>query len=64
MEKAGQKQTISLPIGTKMNDRDKAFLVIVRSGLMDKNIGLEIFDKSDFTASKKIKRLYLGANKQ
>lgn len=56
----GSKSTITLDKGTKMTDRDKALLVIVRSGLMDKNIGLEVFDKGDFTSSKEDKKIRLA----
>lgn len=45
---------------TTMNDRDRALLVIVKSGIMDKNIGLEIFDKGDFTSSKEDKKIRLA----
>jgi len=41
-------------------DRDKAFLSIVQSGLMDQNVGLEIFDKGDFTSTKEDKRIRLA----
>lgn len=41
-------------------DRDKALLAIVKSGLMDQNIGLEIFDKGDFTSTKEDKRIRLA----
>lgn len=55
----GSKITISLT-KYRMSDKDRAILAIVRSGLMDKNIGLEIFDKSDFTASKDDKKIRLA----
>lgn len=41
-------------------DRDKALLAIVQSGLMDQNVGLEIFDKGDFTSTKEDKRIRLA----
>jgi flagellar M-ring protein FliF len=41
-------------------DRDKALLSIVQSGLMDQNVGLEIFDKGDFTSTKEDKRIRLA----
>lgn len=40
-------------------DRDEALLAIVKSGLMDQNVGLEIFDKGDFTSTKEDKRIRL-----
>lgn len=43
-----------------MSQRDRTLLAIVTSGLMDKNIGLEIFDKGDFTSSKEDKRIRLA----
>ncbi|MDD3436702.1 MAG: flagellar M-ring protein FliF C-terminal domain-containing protein [Candidatus Gastranaerophilales bacterium] len=39
--------------------RDMALLTIVKSGLMDENSGLEIFDKGDFTSTKEDKRIRL-----
>jgi len=43
-----------------LNERDRALLIVVKSGIMDKNIGLEIFDKGDFTSSKEDKRIRLA----
>jgi len=40
--------------------RDNALLQVVKSGIMDKNIGLEIFDKGDFTSSREDKRIRLA----
>lgn len=40
--------------------RDNAIITIVKSGIMDKNIGLEIFDKGDFTSSREDKRIRLA----
>ena len=40
--------------------RDMAIMTIVKSGIMDKNIGLEIFDKGDFTSSREDKRIRLA----
>lgn len=40
--------------------RDRALLAIVKSGLMDQNVGLEIFDKGDFTSTKEDKRIRLA----
>ena len=39
--------------------RDRAIMVIVESGLYDQNVGLEIFDKGDFTSTKEDKRIRL-----
>mgnify|MGYP002625096583 CR=1 FL=1 len=41
-------------------DRDKAIITIVQSGLVDQNVGLEIFDKGDFTSTKEDKRIRLA----
>ena len=38
-------------------DRDIALIQIVQSGLMDQNVGLEIFDKGDFTSTKEDKKI-------
>jgi len=43
-----------------MTQRDNAIITIVKSGIMDKNIGLEIFDKGDFTSSREDKRIRLA----
>ena len=43
-----------------VTDRDRALLTIVKSGLMDKNVGLEIFDKGDFTSTKEDKKIRLS----
>lgn len=40
-----------------ITDRDKAIIAIVQSGLVDQNVGLEIFDKGDFTSTKEDKRI-------
>ena len=39
--------------------RDKALMIIVESGLYDQNVGLEVFDKGDFTSTKEDKRIRL-----
>ena len=39
--------------------RDQAILGIVESGLFDENVGLEIFDKGDFTSTKEDKKIRL-----
>lgn len=54
----GTKSTIFLKEYT-MTQRDQALLAIVKSGLMDQNIGLEIFDKGDFTSTKEDKKIRL-----
>ena len=54
----GTKSTIFLKEYT-MTQRDQALLAIVKSGLMDQNTGLEIFDKGDFTSTKEDKRIRL-----
>lgn len=55
----GNKSTISLKEYTA-SQRDMALLAIVKSGLVDENIGLEIFDKGDFTSTKEDKRIRLA----
>lgn len=54
----GQKSVLYLTKYT-MTQRDRALLAIVKSGLIDQNIGLEIFDKGDFTSTKEDKRIRL-----
>ena len=39
--------------------RDLAIMLIVESGLYDQNVGLEVFDKGDFTSTKEDKRIRL-----
>lgn len=39
--------------------RDIAIMTIVQSGLMDQNVGLEVFDKGDFTSTKEDKKIRL-----
>lgn len=55
----GTKSTIFLKDYTQ-TQRDQALLAIVQSGLMDQNVGLEIFDKGDFTSTKEDKRIRLA----
>ncbi len=43
-----------------VTDRDNAIITIVQSGLIDQNVGLEIFDKGDFTSTKEDKRIRLA----
>lgn len=60
-EADGSKSAIVLKKGvSSMAERDRALLAIVKSGLMDQNIGLEIFDKGDFTSTKEDKRIRLA----
>lgn len=40
--------------------KDWAIINVVKSGLMDKNVGLEVFDKGDFTSSREDKRIRLS----
>ena len=54
----GTKSTIFLNGYTK-TQRDRALLAIVKSGLMDQNVGLEMFDKGDFTSTKEDKKIRL-----
>ncbi len=54
----GQKSVLYLAKYT-MTQRDRALLAIVKSGLVDQNTGLEIFDKGDFTSTKEDKRIRL-----
>ena len=42
-----------------VKERDTAIMVIVESGLYDQNVGLEIFDKGDFTSTKEDKKIRL-----
>ncbi|MEW5820593.1 MAG: flagellar M-ring protein FliF C-terminal domain-containing protein [Cyanobacteriota bacterium] len=56
----GPNNILYLDKDAKMSDRDRAYIAIVQSGLMDRNIGLEIFDKGDFTSSKEDKRIRLA----
>ena len=55
----GTKSTLFLK-DYRMSERDRALLEIVQSGLMDQNMGLEIFDKGDFTSTKEDKRIRLA----
>lgn len=55
----GTKSTLFLKEYTQ-TQRDTALLTIVKSGLMDQNVGLEVFDKGDFTSTKEDKRIRLA----
>lgn len=55
----GSKTTLMLEKYTA-SQRDQALLTIVSSGLMDQYVGLEIFDKGDFTSTKEDKKIRLA----
>jgi flagellar M-ring protein FliF len=55
----GGKASIKFLPDATTDDRDKALITLVQSGLMDKNVGLEVFDKGDLTASREEKRIKL-----
>lgn len=60
-ETDGSKSAIVLKKGeSNLSERDRALIAIVKSGLMDQNMGLEIFDKGDFTSTKEDKRIRLA----
>ena len=54
------KNCSSLTKKCTITDRDNALITIVQSGLVDQNVGLEIFDKGDFTSTKEDKRIRLA----
>ena len=54
----GSKVSIILKEYTQ-DQRDRALLAIVKSGLLDEHTGLEIFDKGDFTSTKDDKKIRL-----
>lgn len=54
----GSKVSIILKEYTR-DERDRALLAIVKSGLIDEHTGLEIFDKGDFTSTKDDKKIKL-----
>jgi flagellar M-ring protein FliF len=57
----GNKTTVFLEGGKYTNtQRDEALLLLVKSGLIDQNVGLEIFDKNDFTSTREDKRIKLA----
>lgn len=55
----GGKATLKFQDNATTDDRDRALVTLVQSGLMDKNVGLEIFEKGDLTASREEKRIKL-----
>jgi flagellar M-ring protein FliF len=62
MERAeadGGKSIIRFGDKATQEDRDRALITLVESGLMDRNVGLEAFDKGDLTASREEKRIKL-----
>ena len=52
-----QKNCSNLSSKCTTGDRDNAIMIIVKSGLMDQNVGLEVFDKGDFTSTKEDKKI-------
>ena len=54
------KKCSSITKKCTITDRDNAIIAIVQSGLVDQNVGLEIFDKGDFTSTKEDKRIRLA----
>ena len=64
VRKGGKGSKIELVLSPKDNitedQKDMAIIHIVKSGLMDKNVGLEVFDKGDFTSSREDKRIRLS----
>lgn len=56
----GSKTTVFLEGGKYTNgQRDRALIEVVKNGLVDQNVGLEIFDKNDFTSTREDKRIKL-----
>ena len=57
----GTKSSIVLSAKDKITEdqRDIAILQMVQSGLVDEHVGLEIFDKGDFTSTKDDKKIRL-----
>jgi len=64
VRKGGKGSKIELVLSPKdkitEDQKDNAIIHIVKSGLMDKNVGLEVFDKGDFTSSREDKRIRLS----
>jgi len=64
VRKGGKGSKIELILSPKdkitEDQKDMAIIHIVKSGLMDKNVGLEVFDKGDFTSSREDKRIRLS----
>jgi len=61
-EQKGSKIQLILSKADKITEEQKdiAIISVVKSGVMDKNIGLEVFDKGDFTSSREDKRIRLS----
>jgi len=61
-DQKGSKIQLILSKDDKITEeqKDNAIITIVKSGLMDKNVGLEVFDKGDFTSSREDKRIRLS----
>jgi flagellar M-ring protein FliF len=55
----GGKVKVKFNDRATLEERDRAVITLVQSGLMDRNIGLESFDKGDLTASREEKRIKL-----
>lgn len=55
----GTKSTLYIENYTQ-SQKDIALLAIVKSGIVDQHIGLEIFDNGDFTSTKEDKRIRLA----
>lgn len=60
----GGKTKLRFQAEATQKDRDLAIITLVQSGLMDKNVGLEAFDKGDLTASREEKRIKLIRSQQ
>jgi flagellar M-ring protein FliF len=60
----GDKITLNFAESATHKDKDRALITLVQSGLMDKNVGLEAFDKGDLTASREEKRIKLIRSQQ
>jgi flagellar biosynthesis/type III secretory pathway M-ring protein FliF/YscJ len=63
-EADGGKISLKFNAEATKEDRDRALITMVQSGLMDKNVGLEAFDKGDLTASREEKRIKLVRSQQ
>lgn len=55
----GSKSTVFLPEYAQ-SQRDRALLAIVKSVLWMEHVGLEVFDKGDFTSTKQDKKIRLA----
>jgi flagellar biosynthesis/type III secretory pathway M-ring protein FliF/YscJ len=59
LEAGAGKIPLEMEKDATKEDKDRAIITLVQSGLMDRNIGLEAFDKGDLTASREEKRIKL-----